>query len=202
MSSAASLKTHCPICNKAYVVPASAAGHKARCTECQTVFRVTSDAPSSALPPPTYSSEPTQALPSRLSNGGTLDAVAPRSPSPSNGKGLDSVLSHPATDGNGQRPPQPPTEEDIVRWLCEANEEDSDATPAPRVVRASAPPPSRRGTMIGQRIVTPTPNIPASASSGSGAPVPQSAPPAAKPTTGSTQAKPSDSAAAPIRRIA
>ena len=42
MSSAnGKIKTRCPVCEAKYRVPVSAVGHKAHCTKCETVFRVT-----------------------------------------------------------------------------------------------------------------------------------------------------------------
>jgi len=40
MSSKVTAKTKCPVCSKKYIVPTSACGHRVRCSECHTVFRV------------------------------------------------------------------------------------------------------------------------------------------------------------------
>ena len=116
MSSAANLKTRCPVCNKKYQLPVTAAGQKARCSDCHTVFRV-------PTPPPADRSFAEPVVSHR---------IMPRPEDPvSSGR-----------NGDHARKPHPPTEEDILRWLSEA-EDESEKVPQPRIVQpriASAPP--------------------------------------------------------------
>ncbi len=125
MSSAASLKTRCPVCNRRYEIPASAAGHKVRCSQCQTVFRV--PAPPAVRPAPAGPAD-------KAVKTSTHRPAAPAAgPSP-------------ASDAARAREPRPPTEDDILRWLSEG-EEDPDAPPplprgarpATRAAQSSAP---------------------------------------------------------------
>jgi hypothetical protein len=78
-------KVHCPTCGAKYKFAAAVAGRKARCTQCQTVFRVASITPT---PKPAASSEQTSAA----------------------------HVVHASHAGI-------PTEDDILRWLAEADDE-------------------------------------------------------------------------------
>lgn len=123
MSPAASLKTRCPVCNKKYHLPASSAGHRARCSECQTVFRV--PRPEEIVSP--HDTPIASILP-------------PDTPAP-------------AVNGAGSRGLHPPTEDDIVGWLSQATEAEETSTPAPRIVREAipvAPSPGSTGSRLPQ----------------------------------------------------
>jgi hypothetical protein len=58
MSTKAQIKTRCPVCGKVYKVPVSAGGHRAKCGECDTVFRVPTQKPELAKNPVASSSPP------------------------------------------------------------------------------------------------------------------------------------------------
>jgi hypothetical protein len=178
MSSAASLRTRCPVCQKKYEVPASSAGHKARCSGCHTVFRV----PVPDQPSPQATGDDSCVA---SHNGRSAHAAAPAKVSTSATNG--------PVNANGSRQPQPPTEEDIMRWLTDA-EEDAELTPQPRVVRQAVASPPVPGRPVVQRIGTPLPGssgaplppAPSPGDSGSAAPISAAGPPEA----GASHAKP------------
>lgn len=111
------IKTRCPVCKAAYHVPGSSVGHRARCPKCDSVFRV--------LVPGLQSSpqEPRQ------------------QPNPA---------PHPSPEPSLQRPHSPkenngrhaPTDDDIVAWLMEGENED-DLPPQPRAWHSSSEPPKK-----------------------------------------------------------
>lgn len=164
MSTEATFKTRCPVCQRKYQLPLSAAGHKARCTDCNTVFRVPVPPPAHASPSGTlpamtsksdsgvssiehlaqgkpHPAKATHSSPVTPASDTANPASAPtRSPAatPSRKSSSDSVEKRSGTVSAGGRQPHPPTEEDILRWLSE-NEETDDDTPQPRVVRQVVP---------------------------------------------------------------
>ncbi len=85
-------KVRCPSCGTKYKFPASAAGRKARCAQCQSVFRV----------------------------GDAVDDSTAPSVSPHKTKAGRSV---PPSMPARTTPPGVPTEEDILRWLSEADDD-------------------------------------------------------------------------------
>ncbi len=52
MPTKATISAKCPVCGMSYRVPAGAAGHRARCARCHTVFRVEPPADTPPSPPP------------------------------------------------------------------------------------------------------------------------------------------------------
>ncbi len=52
MPTKATISAKCPVCGIGYRVPANAAGRRARCAKCRTVFRVESLAATPSPPPP------------------------------------------------------------------------------------------------------------------------------------------------------
>ncbi len=87
------LKVRCPSCGSKYKVPANAVGQKLRCSKCQTAFRVTDPRADSHR-------SPSPGAPS-----------SPPRPTPEPGPGREADLK------------RPPTEEDILRWLSEADDD-------------------------------------------------------------------------------
>jgi predicted Zn finger-like uncharacterized protein len=107
------LKVRCPSCGSKYKVPASAVGRKLRCAKCQSAFRV-SDPRADSHRSPSPSSKP-------------------RNPAP--------APARPAAPQSASRDlKSPPTDEDILRWLSEA---DDDADLERRSEMSHAPPTSR-----------------------------------------------------------
>lgn len=95
MAANAELRVRCPSCGSKYKLPAGAVGRKVRCVKCATAFRVTDPrGDSHRSPSPSPASSP-----------------PPRSPDP---------VSEQPPAAHGKRPP---SEEDILRWLSEADDE-------------------------------------------------------------------------------
>jgi len=89
------LKVRCPSCGSKYKLPADAVGRKLRCAKCHNAFRVTDPrADSHRLPSP----------------NDKQTSAPPRSSSPQNTE----------KPGPAKRPP---TEDDILRWLNEADDD-------------------------------------------------------------------------------
>jgi predicted Zn finger-like uncharacterized protein len=119
MSAENTIKVRCPSCEAKYRVPAKAAGHRVRCTKCRSVFRVAK--PASPSPADRNVVE--------------VRRHAPAAASTTNGSGAAS-----GTNGRSSRVPSPPTEDDILSWLNEG-QEDNGIPARPRMASTTAPPP-------------------------------------------------------------
>lgn len=89
------LKVRCPSCGTKYKLPASAVGRKVRCAKCHAAFRMTDPRGDSHRMPSPHN-KPTSAPPT---------AASPQK-----------------TEVPGS-PKRPPTEDDILRWLSEADDD-------------------------------------------------------------------------------
>lgn len=113
-------KVRCPSCGAKYKFPAEAVGRKARCAKCQATFRIVDPRGDSHRMPPPESKSKSQPQSDRA------------------GSQRKTATS---------RPGGPPTEDDILRWLSEADDEAdaerrtemSASNPAPSDLPASPP---------------------------------------------------------------
>lgn len=100
MAARVEIKFRCPSCGSKYRVPASAMGHKIRCSQCRSVFRLTDPRGDSHDSAAQSASNPGRAASSQAGSSGTSQDV------PRTIKGV-------------------PTEEDILQWLSEADDDAS-----------------------------------------------------------------------------
>lgn len=100
MAAREEIKFRCPSCGSKYRVPASAVGHKIRCPQCQSVFRLTD------------------------TRGDSHDSPARSASNP--GRTASSQAGSPAATPDVPRTIRGvPTEEDIMQWLSEADDDAS-----------------------------------------------------------------------------
>ena len=110
MTAGADVKVRCPSCAAIYRLADHAIGRKARCSKCRTLFRVAQPDDSSVVASPALAAGAGGArLTDAVSIGSTASAA-----------GMQAVQPGSATDAK-----RPPTEDDILRWLVEA-ESDAD----------------------------------------------------------------------------
>jgi hypothetical protein len=117
MSAQEKVKIRCPACHGAYHVPQTLVGHRARCPKCKTVFRVS--AASASRP----DGSPAPVPPSSSETPPRRKSAPPPYPS-------DNHRSRPSR-GSGDRASHRVTEDDILRWLSESDDDD-DLPPEPR----------------------------------------------------------------------
>lgn len=96
MAGSSEVKAHCPSCGAKYKLPVSSLGRKARCAKCQTLFRVMNTSGPSPDEPP---------------------AAVAASPATSTGRPTQTQTTY------HNHPKHVPTEDDIIRWLAEAESE-------------------------------------------------------------------------------
>lgn len=113
MAAQEKVKTRCPVCQSAYRVPSVTVGHRARCPKCGAVFRVGS-------PTADRSGESPSSTP----------ATRPDSPHRQRAERPSRHPGAPSSRGPAGDSPRHVSEEDILRWLTESN--DDDLPPEPR----------------------------------------------------------------------
>lgn len=126
MAAEPSIRTRCPACGAKYAVPAATVGHRARCIRCKGVFRVTDHSHGSSV-----------------AGDRLVSRAADNSSSTLNPKrhGSSTALNPGRHEGPGKEPhtlQRPPTDEDILRWLNEGNDEDAPAA-RPRIIGGGPP---------------------------------------------------------------
>ena len=141
MAASSELKARCPSCGTTYWLAAHAVGRKARCAQCKSLFLVSDPAVESYFP----AAGTTLSEPEAQAREQCVEPAFCRSES----TGWKPVPH--------ERLPHPPTEEDILRWLADAESDadrerraereadgvdafDMPAPASPRIVREEASP--------------------------------------------------------------